>query len=440
MIPTPHTALEESAREFCRGAEGREQPDEAALVAYRSSVERLARRPPVSVVIPIFNASLALRACLRSLSLHSTGAEVVLVDDRSTDPLVGEAIESFLDQWPAAKLVVNERNLGFVGSANAGFRAADPERDVVLLNSDTEVTAGWLGKLATAAYFHDDVGTVVPLSNAAGVFSIPVEYEDGDLPAGWTPEMCNRLLEEVAPRLYEEVPVTSGFCLFIRREALDAVGPFDERLFHRGYGEDNDFSERATAAGFRHLVDDATFIAHERGASFGSRRAALKRQNSDVLKALYPRHVEDTKAWLERSLLGGVRKRYARTLRALGGASPEELRSALGPVTTRLAVASPGGDETPGAWQGEERVLVARTRRSSIELDVFGVASCTLRVKPKLRAGLLAWLINRWSVAELTVHGRVLRKEEERSLRAAYELSNSSTVSLNPSSNPTLGR
>ena len=439
MSPAPYTALEQGAVDFCRdAAEGR--PHEAVLGAYAVAVERLARRPPVSVVIPIFNAADELRACLDSLIPHSPDAEVVLVDDRSTDPRVGEEIASFMDQWPAAKLVSNERNLGFVGSANAGFRAADPQRDVVLLNSDTEVTPGWLTKLASAAYFHGDVGTVVPFSNSAGVFSIPVAYEDGELPAGWTPEMCNRLLEEVSPRVYEEVPVTSGFCMFIRREALDAVGPFDERLFHRGYGEDNDFCERATAAGFRHLVDDGTFIAHERGTSFGARRGELKSQNSAVLKALYPEHVDDTKAWLERSKLGDVGERYGGALRALEAAAPEELRAAVGPVTTRLVVVPSGHGEAVGTWEADGRTLVARPARGTVELDLFGVAHCTIPISGKLRVALLAWLINRWGVSELSLGGKLVRRREEATLRAAYGLSNASTVSLNPSSKPTLGR
>ena len=47
-----------------------------------------------------------------------------------------------------------------------------------------------------------------------------------------------------------EIPTSVGFCVYLRREALDAVGPFDEQLFGTGYGEENDLSCRMRDAGY----------------------------------------------------------------------------------------------------------------------------------------------------------------------------------------------
>src|SRR3546814_20266866 len=62
----------------------------------------------------------------------------------------------------------------------------------------------------------------------------------------------------------------------IRRTALDVVGAFDEVAFAEGYGEENDFCQRAQAAGFRDLIAGNVFVAHARSKSFGvTRRTAL---------------------------------------------------------------------------------------------------------------------------------------------------------------------
>ncbi len=65
-------------------------------------------------------------------------------------------------------------------------------------------------------------------------------------------------------------PTTVGFCMYIRRAALDEAGPFDAKTFGKGYGEENDFCLRSAALGWRHHIACDTFVRHEGGASFGA--------------------------------------------------------------------------------------------------------------------------------------------------------------------------
>jgi hypothetical protein len=133
---------------------------------------------------------------------------------------------------------------------------------------------------------------------------------------------CAALLDLVSPRLYEEVPSTSGFCLYLRRSAIDAVGVFDDRLFCRGYAEENDFCYRARAAGFVNICDDTTFVAHVRGASFGSEKRSLKKRNGRVLRALHPDHVDNLVAWEKSTALASVRRNYGALWSAFLDADP----------------------------------------------------------------------------------------------------------------------
>src|SRR6266511_1743850 len=116
---------------------------------------------PVDVVIPVYNAAEDLARCVESVLEHTANYRLVLIDDASPDPLVAKLF-SELERLSLRDVVLlrNERNLGFTGTAN---RAMELSRaDVVLLNSDTVVTAGWLHALVRCAASDPSIGTITP--------------------------------------------------------------------------------------------------------------------------------------------------------------------------------------------------------------------------------------------------------------------------------------
>ncbi len=120
--------------------------------APRFVLDLLVSAPPVSVVIPAFNAPAELRACLESVVRNTgTATEVVVIDDASTDPGVGSVLAHFRDEY-GIRVLSNASNLGFVATANRGFEAVSG--DVILLNSDTRVPPRWVERLRLAAYSH----------------------------------------------------------------------------------------------------------------------------------------------------------------------------------------------------------------------------------------------------------------------------------------------
>jgi glycosyltransferase involved in cell wall biosynthesis len=207
----------------------------------------------------------------------------------------------------------NERRRGFVGSANRGMAAST--RDVVLLNSDTEVTAGWLDKLQAAALSDETVATVTPFSNNATLVSLPRAFEVNALPAGLDVDAFARVVESVSQRAYPRLPTGVGVCLYVKRCALDAVGPFDEQRFGLGYGEENDFCMRAAAAGFVHALDDATFVYHAGERSFGAARPALARSAMRALTRAHPGYLRLIADFMKADPLAPVRARVVDALR-----------------------------------------------------------------------------------------------------------------------------
>jgi glycosyltransferase involved in cell wall biosynthesis len=183
----------------------------------------------------------------------------------------------------------NASNQGFVRTVNIGM-ALQPTRDVVILNSDTVVSNDWLDRLRHCAYQRPDIATVTPFSNNATICSYPQFCEDNPLPGGWTPASLDSLFAELNAGESVSIPTGVGFCMYIRRDCLRQVGPFDEATFGRGYGEENDFCMRARDAGWQHRLCADTFVYHCGGVSFGAEKREREAAALNALQELYPEY------------------------------------------------------------------------------------------------------------------------------------------------------
>jgi GT2 family glycosyltransferase/glycosyltransferase involved in cell wall biosynthesis len=280
----------------------------------RTDAEAGAEAWAVGVVVCVHNAPEETRRCLDALARHGRAPWLlVVVDDGS-----GADTRALLDTHPAmagATLIRHEAALGYTRAANAGLRAAQGAI-VVLLNSDTVVTAGWLDALARAFDADPRCAVVGPLSNTASWQSVPLLSEGGDwatnsLPDGVTVDEAGRM---VAGRraVHPALPFINGFCFAVRREALDAVGLLDEANFPEGYGEENDWCVRARIAGWTLRVADDCYVWHAQSRSFShERRLRLAEQARRAIGAKYDARVmvDEPAAFCRHSLaLHGVRE------------------------------------------------------------------------------------------------------------------------------------
>jgi GT2 family glycosyltransferase/glycosyltransferase involved in cell wall biosynthesis len=275
----------------------------------------------VDVIVPVYGAPDVLADCLESVAAHTDLArhDVVIVVDGPQD----ETVEAVLRRFPF-RFLRNEQRLGFTGSVNRGMR--DSKSDVVLLNSDTVVTARWLDKLIEAAYSSDDVGTVTPLSNDATLCSVPRRFERNLIPSGFDVLSFGALVERVSTRSYPTIPTGVGFCLYIRRALLDNIGYFDEERFAGGYGEENDFCMRAIAHGWRNVADDATFVYHAGHRSFGATREARQRVARRALARAHPQYMAKIAAFMKDDSLAPVRARITDAVCGAGNPAGEAVR------------------------------------------------------------------------------------------------------------------
>ena len=247
------------------------------------------RSAQIDIVVPVYNAPDDVRRCVESVLAHTTGGfRLVMIDDASPDPGIARLFDE-LSQLGDARLELfrNERNLGFTGTANRGM--ARSRADVVLLNSDTIVTRGWLAALLRCAASDPRIATVTPFSNNAEICSFPRFCENNVWRNDDDAERIRSALECAAVPTYPDLPTGVGFCMLIRRAAIDAIGAFD-RAFGAGYGEENDFCLRAAGAGWRNALADDAFVVHTGARSFAGRKGELARRNLALLLQRYPHY------------------------------------------------------------------------------------------------------------------------------------------------------
>ena len=92
-----------------------------------------------------------------------------------------------------------------------------------------------------------------------------------------------------------DIPVGVGFCLYLRRDCLNAVGLFRADLFAQGYGEENDLCLRARRLGWRNVALTGLFVGHHGGATFagpayGGSTLHLRQRNGRLVEQLHPGH------------------------------------------------------------------------------------------------------------------------------------------------------
>jgi GT2 family glycosyltransferase len=258
----------------------------------RSRRKALAPRDGVAIVVPVYRGLSATLACLQSvLATLGPADRLIVVDDASPEPALSAALHE-LHQAGRITLLPSckddpARNAGFPAAANAGLSEAAGQ-DVVLLNSDTIVFPGWLETLTAAIHSAPDIGTATPFSNDATIFTYPDPENPSAMPSVEQGARLAAQALQANPGILVEVPTGHGFCLFIRAACLQQTGRLRADLFAQGYGEENDFCERARALGWRHVAVPSVYVAHHGGVSFGTAKDHLLARNGAILDRLHP--------------------------------------------------------------------------------------------------------------------------------------------------------
>jgi GT2 family glycosyltransferase/glycosyltransferase involved in cell wall biosynthesis len=318
--------------------------DRRGVLAARGELQE-SDQPTVDVLICVHDALDDLRSCLWSLmSKTDRRFRLILVNDGS-GPVTSQFLSDVAADQPAVTLVHRDQPPhGYTLAANAGLGVTESDY-VVLLNSDTILTYGWLERIVAYGERHERLGVLGPLSNAAGHQSVPHRREAGEwatnpLPDWITEDGVAFLIRQLSSDAQARLPFINGFCYVIKRAVIDAIGVFDDELFPTGYCEENDYSQRARDAGFELGVVDDAYVFHAKSRSYGSARSLeLRRHNYGLF---LDKHGRETINELVRSMEGDSALASLREAVANALSDPDLAAAALGGDRLSIVFVLPG--------------------------------------------------------------------------------------------------
>lgn len=254
------------------------------------------------ICIPVYNRFTYVRDCLDALLADTSKVmnHIYLIDDGS-DAFTRDRLQEYARLHDQISIHRNEANLGFVKSCNLGIGLGRAPY-IVLLNTDVVVTPEWLDRLVRCAESDERIAFVNPLTNYAAQINVPILSGANFLG-------MNEALQNVDRLLYPDVVTGVGFCMMIRRRALDEVGVFDE-IYGRGYCEESDLCMRLTSRGYRTVVADDVYVYHKGRGTFVDREAHYthnRRIFDGRWKSEYERQFQ---AFRKTDPLGPIRNRF----------------------------------------------------------------------------------------------------------------------------------
>ncbi len=225
----------------------------------------------LTIIVVNRNTCDLLRNCLESVgnTVHGLAHETIVVDNASTD---GSA-EMVRERFPGVHLIENRENRGFGAANNQALRVMSG-RYAMLLNSDAVLTEHAVAELLGCMERRADAAmSCGQLLNADGSRQNSI----ASFPSLLTLMANVPLLEYLFPRRFPskryahagpiEVDSAIGACMMVRKDAMDAVGLFDER--YHFFFEETDWAYRMKRAGWKILHVPTAFIYHLQGQSIG---------------------------------------------------------------------------------------------------------------------------------------------------------------------------
>jgi GT2 family glycosyltransferase len=212
----------------------------------------------VTVVIPTYGDPGLVEQAVASVrkTTDRKRVRIIVVDDGSAPHH-----QDRLRPLHAARVELLPGNRGFAGAVNHGLELVPPMDDVVVLNSDVIAERSWLERLQYTAYRSREIGIVGPkLLYADRRIQSAGSYRNLGAPEWFDHRYRFKEKWYLEANIVAPVLGTTGACMYIKRAALDAIGPFDE-----GYGmayEDMDYCLRGWQDGWQTYYAPSATLVH----------------------------------------------------------------------------------------------------------------------------------------------------------------------------------
>ena len=223
----------------------------------------------LSIVILNWNGAAMLREFLPSVLAHSAleGVEVCVADNASTD----ESLEVMRQEFPDVRLILLDKNYGFAEGYNRALSEVDAEYSL-LLNSDVEVTAGWLPPMLDYMDTHPEVAACQPKIRS---YHRRNEFEHAGACGGFMdkygyPFCRGRMMDTVEEDRGQYDTITpvlwaTGAALLVRSADYREAGGLDARFF--AHMEEIDLCWRLRCRGKSIVCIPQSLVYHVGGAT-----------------------------------------------------------------------------------------------------------------------------------------------------------------------------
>lgn len=236
----------------------------------------------IAIVILNWNGKHFLEKFLPSVVEHSNGAKIIIADNASND----DSISFLKENYPKIEIIRNNENKGFAGGYNEALKSVK-SKFYLLLNSDIEVTKGWLEPLLE----------VMEDPQVAGCQPKILSYQNrtmfehagasgGYLDRNYYPFCRGRIFDKFEEDHGQyngktEIFWATGAALLIRSDLFHEVGGFDEAFF--AHMEEIDLCWRLKKRGYSFIVEPKSTIYHVGGGTLpylSPRKTYLNFRNS----------------------------------------------------------------------------------------------------------------------------------------------------------------
>lgn len=226
--------------------------------------------PTVAIVILNWNGRALLERFLPAVVRHSGEARIVLADNASTD----DSVEYVRRHFPGVEVVSNEANFGFAGGYNESLKQV--EADIYcLLNSDVEVTRGWLEPVLELFQARPEAGIIQPKIKD---LKRPTYFEYAGAAGGFLdlfgyPFCRGRIFQSLEEDIGQyddtrEIFWATGACMFIRKDLFRTLGGFDPDYF--AHQEEVDLCWRAHNQGYKVYYTSDSEVYHLGGSTLSN--------------------------------------------------------------------------------------------------------------------------------------------------------------------------
>lgn len=261
---------------------------------------------PIYVIVPVYNGYHFLDKLFKGIYKTKLDFKLIIINDKSTDERVGTYLEKFHSEHPDAVIIENDVNLGFLQSVNKGLRMANGH--VALVNTDVELPDLWLERLMLPILKDNKIASTTPFTNSGTICSFPEFCRDNTLFEGLSVDEIDLTFRTIKPQLFE-MPTGVGFCMGMSKRALQKVGILDEENFGKGYGEENDWCQRAIKAGFKNVHVCNLFVYHNHGGSFASdEKKRLLEEHWERLLKKHPHYEADVAEYCSKDPANSIRQ------------------------------------------------------------------------------------------------------------------------------------